>query len=211
MNVLILTNKEHENFVFEQAEQYAKDHLLFVIYSKNDAETIWKSYSYDVGISFMYPYRVPKEQIEHRPWINFHPGPLPEYKGRNLCYHAIMNGEKEFGATVHYMDENFDTGDIIYCLKFLITASDTAESLSAFTIETSKRLFSLYLPRILSGEVFQTTKNVGGTYYKKANIAEVVSLDKDVPLSRFIRAVYYPPYYPKFEIGGVTYKIVKDE
>jgi methionyl-tRNA formyltransferase len=178
---------------------------------KYKGEYDWSDTNYDIGISFMYPYRVPKEQIERRPWINFHPGPLPEYKGRNLCYHAIMNGETEFGATVHYMDENFDTGDIIEVVKQFMFPSDTAETLSKRTIELSKELFRAYLPRILNGEVFQTIKNVGGTYYKKANIAEVVSLDKDVPLSRFIRAVYYPPYYPKFEIGGVTYKIVKDE
>jgi methionyl-tRNA formyltransferase len=206
MIVQVLTDKKHFEWVMEEVYEYREYHDIRV-----STQPYVIIDEYDIGISFMHQYKVPKEQIEHRPWINFHPGPLPEYKGRNLCYHAIMNGETEFGTTIHYMDENFDTGDIIEVVKFSIDEWDTAESLSELAIHNCMVLFCQYLPRILNGEIFETTKNVGGAYYKKANIAEVVSLDKDIPLSRFIRAVYYPPYYPKFEIGGVMYKIVKDE
>ena len=210
MNVLILTNYRHEDFVYSVLDKLGyRGGLIVVINNKGDFEKLTSSFSYDIGISFMYQYKVPKEQIDHRPWINFHPAPLPEYKGRNLCYHAIMNGEKEFGATVHYMDENFDTGDIIEVMKFELWETETAEELSRLAIEASKTLFKKYLPRILDGEVFSTTKNVGGTYYKKEPIPEYFFLSEEQ--QTFVRAVTYKDFCPKTEIGGVTYKIVREK
>jgi methionyl-tRNA formyltransferase len=209
MNVLMITNEEHIEFVTKTIFDTWRvgDEVSF----KYAGEYDWKGEDYDIGISFMYQYKVPKEQIDHRPWINFHPAPLPEYKGRNLCYHAIMNGEKEFGATVHYMDENFDTGDIIEVQKVPLLSSYTAETVSNLAIACSRKLFVEYLPRVLNGEVFSTTKNVGGTYYKKTDIIDTVSLRPDEPFAQFVRAVTYKEFYPKIEIGGVTYKIVREK
>lgn len=50
--------------------------------------------------------------------INCHAGALPFYRGRNILNWALINDEKTFGVTVHYMNEGIDTGDIIlqrYC------------------------------------------------------------------------------------------------
>lgn len=185
---------------------FQQEHQFYIYVHKVDSYPE----DYDIGISFMYQHKVPKEQIEHRPWINFHPAPLPEYRGRNLCYHAIMNGEKEFGTTVHYMDENFDTGEIIDCFKFQILESDTSETLSDFAINQCKTQFQAYLPDILAGKVFEATKNKGGTYYKKSEIMDTINLKHDEPFSQFVRAVTYKEFYPKIVIGGVTYKVVRE-
>jgi methionyl-tRNA formyltransferase len=45
--------------------------------------------------------------------INCHAGKLPFYKGRNVLNWALINDEKEFGITVHYVNEGIDTGNII--------------------------------------------------------------------------------------------------
>lgn len=164
---------------------------------------------YDVGISFMSTYKVPKSELD-KTWFNFHPAPLPEYKGRNLCYHAIMNGAKYFGASVHYMDEDFDTGDIIKDCKFDIEDFMTAEDVWNLAIFSSQILFKDIFPRIVAGEGFKRFPNVGGTYYKKQEIEDTISLN-DVPLERWIRAVTYGDFHPKLDIGGVTYNIVREE
>ena len=164
--------------------------------------------SYDIGISFMYQHKVHAEQVNSHTWFNFHPAPLPEYKGRNLCYHAIMNGETEFGATLHYMDENFDTGDIIEVLKFPVQAWDTADTISEGAILFSQVLFKQYLPRILNGEEFPRIPNEGGTYYKKEEIEDYIGVNDYQ--DRRIRAITYGKFYPKVDIGGIIYKIVKE-
>jgi len=164
--------------------------------------------NYDVGISFMHLQKIPKEHLS-KPWINFHPAPLPEYKGRNLCYHAIMNGETEFGASVHYVDENFDTGKIIEVIRFPIFIWDTSETIYLTVMEKSYLLFEKYFLRFVDGEEFPAIDNVGGTYYKKEPISDFIDPTKDI--KRQIRAITFGDFYPKISVGGRTYKIVRDE
>ncbi len=52
--------------------------------------------------------------------INIHPSLLPKYKGLHAVEQAIEAGEKEIGATVHYVDAGMDTGEIIIQQRFSI-------------------------------------------------------------------------------------------
>jgi len=61
--------------------------------------------------------------------INCHAGKLPFYRGRNILNWALINDEKEFGITVHYIDEDIDTGDIILQRSFPITDKDDYSTL----------------------------------------------------------------------------------
>lgn len=61
--------------------------------------------------------------------INCHAGKLPFYRGRNILNWALINDEKEFGITVHYVDEGIDTGDIILQKTYLITDEDDYKTL----------------------------------------------------------------------------------
>ncbi|WP_338035912.1 methionyl-tRNA formyltransferase [Halochromatium roseum] len=61
--------------------------------------------------------------------INCHAGKLPFYRGRNILNWALINDEKEFGITVHYVDTGVDTGDIIRQQCFPITDADDYSTL----------------------------------------------------------------------------------
>ena len=61
--------------------------------------------------------------------INCHAGKLPFYRGRNILNWVLINDEKEFGITVHYIDEGIDTGDIILQKIFQITDYDNYRTL----------------------------------------------------------------------------------
>ena len=61
--------------------------------------------------------------------INCHAGKLPFYRGRNILNWALINDEKEFGITVHYVDDGIDTGDIIIQNCYPITDDDTYATL----------------------------------------------------------------------------------
>lgn len=58
--------------------------------------------------------------------INFHPSLLPKYRGPTPVNWAIINGETETGVTAHYMEEEFDKGDIIFQRKLAISNDDTS-------------------------------------------------------------------------------------
>ena len=61
--------------------------------------------------------------------INCHAGKLPFYRGRNVLNWVLINDEKKFGVTVHFVDEGIDTGDIILQKSFQITDQDNYKTL----------------------------------------------------------------------------------
>jgi len=209
MRLLILTKEKYGSWLWGKTSKHFGEHDVHCFGEDNPYPFSELETDYDAGISFMHTRKVPANQINTHPWFNFHPAPLPEYKGRNLCYHAIMNGEKQFGATLHYMDENFDTGSIIETRRFPIANYWTAEDVSRTAIAYAQKLFTDYLPRILAGEEFIRIPNVGGRYYKKESIEDFVGLNDYQ--DKKVRAITYGKFYPKINVGGVMYKIVKDE
>ena len=61
--------------------------------------------------------------------INCHAGKLPFYRGRNILNWVLINDEKEFGITVHFVEEGIDTGDIILQKNFQIVDQDNYKTL----------------------------------------------------------------------------------
>lgn len=69
----------------------------------------------DILVSMSFNQIIKKEliNVSKLGFINCHAGALPFYRGRNPINWALINGEKNIGVTVHYIDEGIDTGDII--------------------------------------------------------------------------------------------------
>ncbi len=81
----------------------------------------------DVVFVMTFKHKIPKAllSIPKHGFINFHPGPLPKYKGADPVFWQIKNAESEGTLTIHQMDENYDTGSIITAGQFPITQSMT--------------------------------------------------------------------------------------
>lgn len=105
---------------------------------------------FDYVISYISPWIVPKDILYSTKIvaINFHPGP-PEYPGIGCTNFAIYNCEKEFGITVHHMEEKPDTGDIITVERFPIFNNDTVYSITqrsyAYIYMSFMKIYSLIL------------------------------------------------------------------
>ncbi|MDR2126050.1 MAG: phosphoribosylglycinamide formyltransferase [Prevotellaceae bacterium] len=68
--------------------------------------------------------------------VNIHPALLPDYGGRgmygdNVHKAVIADGKKESGITIHYVNENYDDGAIIFQAKCKVADIETPESLAA--------------------------------------------------------------------------------
>jgi methionyl-tRNA formyltransferase len=85
--------------------------------------------------------------------INCHAGKLPFYRGRNILNWALINDEKEFGVTTHYMDDGIDTGDIILQKSFPITDSDNYSTLLARAYEGCALLLYQSIKKLKAGTV----------------------------------------------------------
>ena len=95
------------------------------INSRKFIDTV-KNYYADLFVSMSFD-QIFKTEMIHLPkygTINCHAGKLPFYRGRNVLNWALINDEKEFGITVHYMDTGIDTGDIILQDSYPITDND---------------------------------------------------------------------------------------
>jgi methionyl-tRNA formyltransferase len=70
---------------------------------------------FDLGVSYCYPRKItePLLSTPKKGFVNYHPAPLPKYKGPNEYQDAIKNKEVNWGVTVHKMTENFDDGEIL--------------------------------------------------------------------------------------------------
>ncbi|MEO6893413.1 MAG: formyltransferase family protein, partial [Ginsengibacter sp.] len=67
--------------------------------------------------------------------INIHPALLPGYGGKGMygsaVHMAVINAkEKESGITIHYVDEKYDNGKIIFQAKCFLDSNETAETLA---------------------------------------------------------------------------------
>ena len=85
---------------------------------------------FDLGVSYCYPRKVaePLLSTASKGFVNYHPGPLPKYKGPTELTQAIENKEMDWGVTVHFMDENYDTGQIIKVKKIVLHEPPIAEN-----------------------------------------------------------------------------------
>ncbi len=82
--------------------------------------------------------------------INIHPALLPNYGGKGMyglnVHSAVLNaGDKISGITIHYVDEHYDNGDIIFQDKVEVLPSDTPESLA----EKIHKLEHEHFPRVI--------------------------------------------------------------
>jgi len=95
----------------------------------------------NAGIDFIvlagFLWKVPEVLVRAYPKaiINIHPALLPKYGGKGMygtrVHEAVIaSGEKESGITIHWVNEHYDEGAIIFQAKCSIDASDTATSLA---------------------------------------------------------------------------------
>ncbi|HAB68227.1 MAG: phosphoribosylglycinamide formyltransferase [Litoricola sp.] len=77
----------------------------------------------------------------HRRLINIHPSLLPKYKGLDTHRRALDAGDTVAGATVHWVTEALDAGDIIQQVEVPIVADDSEERLKARVLEAEHTLY----------------------------------------------------------------------
>ncbi len=127
--------------------------------------------------------------------INFHPGLLPSYKGCFSTSWALINNEKEVGYTYHFINEAFDTGNIILRNIIKIEDDDDAYSLNHKIFQQGLSFLGDVLEKIDSEGEVQEDK--GNYYPNKVPLGGEIQIDWDHDfVKRFIKAMYFPPHRP---------------
>jgi methionyl-tRNA formyltransferase len=98
--------------------------------------------------------------------LNLHGSYLPKYRGRVPVNWAVINGESETGATLHYMVEKPDAGDIVDQEKVEIAFTDTAHDVFGKVTDAAVRVIGRAWPLIRDGKALRIPMDlVEGTYY----------------------------------------------
>lgn len=86
-----------------------------------------KALDIDLGVIASLNHKLSKEFLSTAKsgFINCHPSLLPDYRGANPYFHIILNNEQMSGITIHFADENFDTGEIIAQEAFPLMKKET--------------------------------------------------------------------------------------
>jgi len=135
-NILAVVPPKKTHETYKTFIQYANStglKIIDFIETPNEKKCIEeiKKFNADIGVVCSYNIKLSKDFLSSTRlgYINCHPSLLPNYRGAMPYFHIIKNGEKESGITLHFMDENFDTGDIIYQEKFDILPWETMGTL----------------------------------------------------------------------------------
>ena len=148
--------------------------------------------------------------------INFHPAPLPEYRGKGSTSLAILRGETRWAATCHYLTDKFDKGGIVEERWFDITDElKNGYDLSQYSWRVSLQMFEEMLERLLFGEKPEgRIPTETGNYFNLQYLAEQkkISLDETVAqINKKIDALWFPPFEGAFiEKDGCKFYLVND-
>jgi methionyl-tRNA formyltransferase len=152
----------------------------------------------DVVISFLFwrLIREPLISLGRLGCLNFHPAPLPDFRGVGGLNAALLEGRREWGVSCHFVDESFDTGDLVAVERFPIDPErETAFSLDLLSQERLFELFRAVMERALSGAELPRTPQAGPSrYLTRDHLEELRVVRPGDDLERKVRAFWYPPY-----------------
>jgi len=91
--------------------------------------------------------------------INIHPSLLPKHPGLNTHAAALAAGDREHGATVHFVNAELDAGPVIAQATLPINADDDSESLKQRVQQLEHKLYPQVVALLALGRVTLTTTN----------------------------------------------------
>lgn len=135
---LVLSNNP-EAYVLQRADNFEIPTHVFdkhSFYQTDEVVDLLKRLEIDIVVLAGFLWLVPENLLKAFPnkIINIHPALLPKFGGKGMygdrVHKAVLSaGEEEHGITIHFVNENFDEGEIIYQAKFRIEPGDTLEIL----------------------------------------------------------------------------------
>lgn len=135
-----------ETYVFNRTDFYESDHISKILRTKE----------IDLVVLAGFLWLIPPHLVTNFPnkIINIHPALLPKYGGKgmygNYVHEAVVaNRENESGITIHYVNEKYDDGAIIFQAKTALDANETPESVAKKIHALEYHHFPIVIDKIL--------------------------------------------------------------
>lgn len=130
------THEEFSGAMLKTLEDHSVDYILLAGYLRKVPESVVDAYTFRI--------------------LNIHPALLPNFGGEGMyginVHKAVLEaGCKESGATVHYVDPEYDKGPILLQKKVAVMPGDTPESLAERVLACEHELYPDALEKLLLG------------------------------------------------------------
>jgi methionyl-tRNA formyltransferase len=156
--------------------------------------------------------KAPLLALPSRGALNMHGSLLPKYRGRAPVNWAVLHGERETGATLHYMTEKPDNGDIVAQTAVPILPDDTAQEVFDKVTVAAELTLDQVLPALLAGTAPRSPQVPSQGAYFGGRRPEDGRIDwrQDArTIHDLVRAVA-PPYPGAFtSIGGRPARVLR--
>ena len=213
---LIFTHEDSptELIWFSSVRKLAEQHgIPYLTSSINEPENMEKvrQIAPDFLFSFYYRNMIKPELLEMARLgaLNLHGSYLPLYRGRVPVNWAVINGETESGATLHYMVAKPDAGDIVDQEKVAIAFTDTAHDLFGKVTDAAVTVLRRAWPRLADGTAARIAMDLAaGSYFggRKPADGRIDWTKSAVQIYNLVRGVTHP--YPGAFTGLNGQKIV---
>jgi phosphoribosylglycinamide formyltransferase-1 len=163
--VAVFTNNPNAK-VLERAKNFQVPTEIFSKEELNEGKILQKinSFAPDLIVLAGFLLKLPKSMIESYPnaIINIHPALLPKYGGKgmygmNVHKAVVENQEKETGITIHFVNENYDEGNVIFQKAVPLTNTDSPESVAEKIHELEQEHFPEIVEKFLTQDLRSKT------------------------------------------------------
>jgi phosphoribosylglycinamide formyltransferase 1 len=139
-------NLKIPSFLFNKKEFYQTDVILNQLLSDQTDLIVLAGFLWLVPSTIL--------SVFNNRIINIHPALLPKYGGKGMYGHhvhqaVIASGDKESGISIHYVNEKYDDGDIIFQARCKIEVGETEESLASKIHDLEYKYFPEIIERVL--------------------------------------------------------------
>lgn len=149
--VLNIARAKNVPYILIERESFYQSHAYVHELKKNNIDFI-------VLAGFLW--KVPPALIQaySKKIINIHPALLPKFGGKGMygraVHQAVLDAkEPESGITIHYVDEWYDHGSIIFQARCPVDEEDTPETLAQKVHELEHRHYARVIEQLLSNDV----------------------------------------------------------
>jgi phosphoribosylglycinamide formyltransferase-1 len=156
---LILSNRKNA-YVLKRAEKLNIPTYVFTkdeLYNTDNIKNLLLNNDIDLIVLAGFLLLIPEHIIRAFPnrIINIHPALLPKYGGKGMYgdrvhQKVLENGDNESGITIHYVNENYDEGQIIHQAKFLVEEGDGIEAIARKAHELEHEHYPRVIEKLLS-------------------------------------------------------------
>ncbi|HNW50246.1 MAG TPA: phosphoribosylglycinamide formyltransferase [Prolixibacteraceae bacterium] len=158
LNIECVYSNKADAYVLERAKKFQVPTRVFSreeFYSSDAIRDDLLAKGVDMIVLAGFLWLIPQNLINRFTIINIHPALLPRYGGKGMYGHkvheaVVANHEKESGITIHYVNENYDEGQIIFQATCEILPGDTPDDVASKVHQLEYEHFPRVIDQLLS-------------------------------------------------------------